>query len=843
MRMQTVSRLLTQFIPKTYNIALTIDTKKEQFSGKIDIIGTAKNKTIVLHAKELKLDQVLVNGKPCTVTFGQDDEVTISHDTLQPGEHIIHIEYHAPITEFTRGIYASRYKQNGKNKAMYVTQNEPDYAREIFPCIDEPAAKAVFNISIITAESLTVLGNMPIAHQSHKNGLQTVHFQPTPRMSTYLFALAIGELHSVQAKTKRGIDVGVWATTVQKKEHLTFALENAVQAIDFYEEFFGVEYPLPKSDQLALPDVTSGVAAMENWGLVTYREDSLVMDPGLTSIASKRRTAIVIAHELSHQWFGNLVTMDWWTYLWLNESFATVMEYICVDALHPEWNVWQDFAAYENVVSLRRDSLDGVQSVEVPVHHPDEIGSLFDGAIVYAKGSRLVRMVQAYCGVPAFRTALKQYFTDHTYANTTGADLWQALSAASGKNVLGFMESWVSQPGYPVVSATLKNGNLTLTQQQFFVGPHKNAKRLWPIPLDASLGGLPELFDSKTVTVPFTAAETLRLNVHDTAHFITRYDDDLFGRLLTEVANGNMEPIARMQLLHEQTLLARGSMISSARLIDLLAVFKDETHEGVWNMITLAFGELKKFVEQDNAAERALKQLAGQTAEPLYKKLGLTAKSSEDEETTKLRANIVGLMAYSEDPHSLQQMIDLYGTAGVGGIDPEIRSIIMSVAVRHGSDSSLVDTLLDLYDTTPSAEIQGDIADAVTSTKNPARITELIGLLTNTKKIRTQDTVHWFIDLMRNRYAREQTWEWCKHEWPWIMATFGDEMNADAFLRYGASTITTRALMDDFIAFTTPLKNELQLARTISLGVNDIQGRIELIEKDGPAVLKALKKL
>src|SRR5690606_17777891 len=261
--------------------------------------------------------------------------------------------------------------------------------------------------------------------------------------------------------------------------NLDFALDIATRTIDYFDDYFGVPYPLPKADHVALPDFSSG--AMENWGLITYREIALLVDPKTTTLSTKHAAATVITHELSHQWFGNLVTMQWWNDLWLNESFANMMEYVAVDALEPSWDIWLDFATGEVVSALRRDSLDGVQSIQIDVNHPDEISTIFDPSIVYAKGGRLLRMLQAYIGDDAMKRGLKAYFEKHQYTNTEADDLWASLGEASGKDIASFMHAWMTQPGFPVVSAT-KNGNtITLTQKQFFIGPHEDKGRTWPV--------------------------------------------------------------------------------------------------------------------------------------------------------------------------------------------------------------------------------------------------------------------------------------------------------------------------------------------------------------------------
>lgn len=840
--MQNVRRLLTDFIPAHYDVSLVINTTDETLTGTVAITGTSTDGRIALHAKDLDIDSVTIDGKSASWTQGVDDELTLTHPDLAAGEHVVVITYRHQINEYTRGIYASRYQQDGERHTMFVTQMEPDYARELLPCVDEPAAKATFAMHVSTDAGLTVLSNMPIAHtRKYDDGHQEVHFQTTPRMSSYLLALAIGDLHSVRGQTARGIDVGVWATTAQDLTHLEFALEHSIRAIEFYEEFFGVEYPLPKSDQLALPDISSGVAAMENGGLVTYREDSLVVDPQLTSIATRRRTAIVIAHELSHQWFGNLVTMDWWTYLWLNESFATVMEYVCVDALHPEWHVWREFASSEAVVSLRRDSLDGVQAVEVEVHHPDEIGTLFDGAIVYAKGARLVRMLMNYCGLEAFRRGLTDYFTRHAYRNTNGDDLWDALSAASGKPVKQFMHAWVSQPGYPVVSVSTQESSVRLSQEQFFVGPHEDRARIWPVPLDASDRNTPAILDTQTLEIDSPVRE-LRLNTDDAAHFITQYDEQSFSMLLSQVRTATMPVIGRIQLLHEHTLLARGGRISTAQLIDLLDAYADETDEHAWSIMGVAFAELKKFVEHDAAAEQRLRDFADRLARPLYTQLGLAPRKNEDEATTQLRATVLGFMAYGEHQDVIDAMTDAYTRDGMTGLNPEIRALIMSVVVRHSSDRMIFDALYTQYPQ-ETGDIQGDIADALSSTRDAAELQRLIDTLTDTTIIRSQDTVGWYADLIRNRDGRAPTWRWCRDNWPWIMETFGEEMNADAFLRVAAMVVTSREMQREFKSFTEPLLADISLQRTIEVGLVDIEGRLDLLERDGDAVRDRLAKL
>jgi aminopeptidase N len=841
--MQTVSRLIEQFVPEHYQLSLTIGRNERTFSGILTMNGVSigDSGTITVHAKDLTIESVTLDGKAAEFSWGENDELTVKHADIFPGRHIVVFSFGGKITDAMHGLYPCYYEHDGLKKEIIATQFESHHAREVFPCIDEPEAKATFDVTLTTEQDSTVLGNMPVLKQQIEDDQLVTTFATTPRMSTYLVAWVAGELHRKTATTKRGVEVNVWATPAQSSESLDFALDIATRTIDFFEEYFDTPYPLPKSDHVALPDFSAG--AMENWGLVTYREIALLADPATTSVSSKHYIATVIAHELSHQWFGNLVTMKWWNNLWLNESFATLMEYVAIDALHPEWNVWLDFATAESIYALRRDSLDGVQSVQMDVHHPDEISTLFDGAIVYAKGARLLRMCQQYIGHEAFQAGLKAYFAAYKYQNTEGDDLWNALSAASGKNIADLMNTWISQPGYPVVDASLQNGSLQLSQEQFFVGPHQASDKLWPIPLNASSASVPELLETKSTSVEYTSEAPLRLNTGDSAHFITHYDDVLLQRLIRDVQDGTPSSLDKVQFLHEQTLLARGGVSSSANLIPLLEAYKNETAEPVWDIISLAIGELKKFVESNETAESQLRTFAGRLARSQFERLGWHPVEGEDETTTKLRTTIIGLMVYSQDADVLATAKKLYDENALEALDPELRPLIIGSVVRYNGDAAIIDSLITAYKTTSLSELQQDIASGLTSTKDKDVIKKLLGLVMDASVVRPQDVARWFVWTIRNRDGKELAWNWVRDNWNWIEKTFGSDKSYDDFPRYSAGALTTRQQLEEYKTFFTPLQSEPALARVITIGVGEIEGRVELIERDEMAVQEALAKL
>jgi aminopeptidase N len=840
--MQNVARLIEHFIPAQYDLFLNLDRPKRSFNGTVTIHGTSPEMAtkIMVHAKDLAIESVLFDGKTADFSFESLDELAITHPDIQAGNHIIVIAFSGQIDDAMHGLYPCYYEHEGIKKELLATQFESHHAREVFPCIDEPEAKAVFNVTLTTEKDIIVLGNMPVHIQKEEGEQLVTTFETTPRMSTYLLAWVVGELQSKMGSTKDGVEVNIWATPAQNPESLDFALDIAIRTIDFFNDYFGIPYPLPKSDHVALPDFSAG--AMENWGLITYRELTLLADPKTAGISNKQYVALVIAHELSHQWFGNLVTMKWWNNLWLNESFATLMEYIAIDALYPEWNMWLEFSTSESILALRRDSIDGVQSVQTDVHHPDEISTLFDGAIVYAKGARLLRMLQHYVGKDVFQAGLQHYFQAHAYKNTDETDLWDALSTASGKDIATFMHTWISQPGYPVVSIAKAGDSLHLSQKQFFIGPYVSSERVWPIPLNASTPELPALLATTDIEIPFIE-KSFRLNVGDSAHFISQYDEANLQSLLIAVQDQTLTPLDRLQLLHEQTLLARSGLIPSATLIPLLAAYKNETTEAVWNIIALALAELRKFIETDEKSEEKLRELYRDLAHTQYERLGWEKLPQETEEDTKLRATIISMMLYGKDEHATQKALSLFTSTPLESLDSELRTLILSTAIRESNDPEVFDTLLSTYISTVSPDVREDIASALTSARHPEHIAKLLSSLKDETIVRPQDATHWFIWTIRNRYGRDRAWQWLQENWTWVKDTFGTDKSYDAFPRYSASALTTRQQLQEYRDFFAPLKQEPALARVIALGASELEGKVALIERDTPAVKTALDQL
>ena len=834
--MTKVPRLLDTFTPNHYNLTLDLTRAEEkEFSGTVIIFGESTSESISLHSKGLTIQSATIDNQPADVSFGEFDELRLSQPNLKNENHTIHIIFSGNITDAMHGLYPCYFTHDGIKKQLFATQFESHHAREVFPCVDEPAAKAEYDLTLITRPEITVLGNMPVKFQKENGDSLTTTFEKTPRMSSYLLAFVIGELHKKSARTKSGVEVNIWAIPAQNENTLDFALDIATRSIDFYDEYFGVKYPLPKSDHVALPDFSSG--AMENWGLITYRESCLLADPELTPESSRRFIATVIAHELSHQWFGNLVTMNWWNDLWLNESFANMMEYVAIDALHPEWRMWEDFATNEVTAALRRDSLDGVQSVQADVNHPDEISTLFDPAIVYAKGGRLLVMVRKLIGEEAFRAGLKSYFEKFAYKNTVGNDLWQELELASGQPIVNLMNTWISQPGLPVVSVSNSHDTAILSQERFFIGEHQPSDALWPIPLFANQPLDVKILNQKEATV--SIEKPLQLNCGLSAHFITKYDESTREYLLKNITE--LPTLDKICILQDATILARAGFENSASLLPLALSLKTETNEKVFGMAAGALTELRKFVDDNDAARDSLKRISGEFARATFEELGWDEKDGESDDDRELRTTALSLMMYSEDKEVLDEAKTRFDSNKLEDLPTEIRALIISTNVRHFETPEMIENLFAAYKNTPSNDLQNDIAIGLTSTKNPETAEKILANIKDSNIIRPQDASRWFVYLIRTRESRQIAWNWLKENWAWVEEKFGDDKSYDDFIRYAATALLTTDELDDFRQFFEPMENIPALTRTIKLGITEIKARTELIEQDKADVLSALQ--
>ncbi len=837
------TRFYEKFQPVHYDIYLDIDRAAKHFKGITTIKGNAVDTKIALHQKFLNVASVQADGQDVPFSFS-DRQEAIQLELPHSGDVELKVVYDAKLTDTMMGIYPSYYTVAGQKKQLIGTQFETTAARQAFPGIDEPEAKATFSLAIKYDEQPgeTIIANMPEDHV--ENGVH--YFQETVKMSTYLVAFAFGELQSKFAKTKSGVEIGVFSTKAHQPKELDFSLDIAKRAIEFYEDFYQTPYPLPQSYQLALPDFSAG--AMENWGLVTYREAYMLLDPDNTTLNQKRLIATVITHELAHQWFGDLVTMKWWDDLWLNESFANMMEYVAVDALEPEWNVWEMFQTSEVPMALQRDATDGVQSVHVAVDDPAEIDTLFDGAIVYAKGARMLVMVRALLGDDAMRKGLKNYFAAHQYGNATGADLWQALGEASGMNVGQIMESWLEHPGYPVVEVKVEDGKLMLSQQQFFIGDGEEKGRLWQIPLNANYNQAPAIFSEQSLVLGDYAqlrkqnGRPFRINVGDNSHVIVKYDETLLNDILDHL--DELGAIDQLQLLQDLRLLAEGRQISYAQIVPLLSRFKDSRSGIVNEMLYHVANSLKNFVQPAAKTERQLQQLFDQLSVKQVQRLGWLSQKDESNDDQLTRPIVLSAALYAQNRDTIKQaqaLFDQYQDH-LADLPADVRGLVLANEVKNYGSQELFDTLLADYQKTADAGFKQDICAALTKTQDDQLIAQLIDRFEDADTIKPQDLRAWFRGVLANDHGQQAAWDWIQQEWSWLEKTVGGDMEFPTYITVISRIFKTSQRLAEFKRFFTPKENDPMLKREIQMDEKVIASRVELIESEQAAVNAAIAK-
>ncbi len=781
-----MERLIDYFVPEKYILDLEIDKFAKTIGGIVMVEGSAKAENIKFHAVGLSVDSVVINGKNAKFEVA-DGVLTVFK--VPRSDLTVEIGYHGHLNENMQGAYLSTYEYDGKTEVIVATQFESHYAREAFPCIDEPEAKAVFKLSISASEGSDdmVIANTPALE---KSGNKTI-FEPTPRMSTYLLAWAIGKFHGKTIKNAHGVEITTYAALNQNIDTVDFANEIAAKSLEFYDDNFGVPYPLKKLDQVALPDFEAG--AMENWGLVTYRESMLLAGKNAT-LGTKKSIALTVAHELSHQWFGDLVTMKWWDDLWLNESFASVMEYYAVDYIHPEYKIFEGFFTGDALAALRRDAYTDVQSVHQDVNNPEEIATLFDPAIVYAKGARLMLMLIRAMGWEDFCKGIRDYFEKFKYQNTVGDDLWESLKPYANFDPKKLMHAFIDKPGYPVVTGD--------KQQRFLLdGPLKDES--WPLP---------------------------EINEDMSGHYILNLSEAEFEERLTRFDKLDLEE--KLRLLIDRDLVTRTKLADSASLLPLVQKFKNENAAAVWNIILAIISNLKIFFEFGSAEEKKFKKYVGELVAPKLKEIGLTTRKEDDENIIRLRAILLGLDFYAETEENLQKLAAMYNE-NYGKLDAEIREDILDAKVYM--DPEVVDNYIEKYKNMADPEIKFDLMMAGTLAKDMVALDKMIALLNQPEVVKPQDQFYLFLYLYRNPRSKEKVFTWLTQNWDYVKNMAGDK-SLDNYPRYIASSVKTEEDFAKYKDFFDKMKDDPALARAITIGKKEIAARMELIKSDKKAV-------
>ncbi len=804
----SAQRLPTNVTPAHYTLKLAPDLKTATFTGveKIDVNVAQPTKSITLNAAEIKFDSVeAVSGgtrQTATVTLDADkQQATFTFpDTIAAGSAVLEIHYSGILNNELRGFYLSKTAR--RNYA--VTQFEPTDARRAFPCFDEPAFKARFDVSLVVDAGDTAISNGQIISDTPgpEPGKHTLVFSTTPKMSTYLVAFLVGDFQCT-AGSSDGVAIRVCATP-DKVALTPFALDIARFVLHYYDNYFGIPYPLKKLDLIAIPDFEAG--AMENFGAITYRETDLLLDPKTASMRSTRNVAIVVAHEMAHQWFGDLVTMDWWNNIWLNEGFATWMENKPVAAMHPEWNVDQMVAA-DAQDTLNLDSQPTTRPIRAPLANtPDEINQLFDG-ISYGKAGAVLLMVENYLGPETFRQGVHNYLAAHEYGNATAEDFWNAQTAASHKPVDKIMESFVVQPGVPLLTfGEPAAGQVPVEQKRFFLDPgeHSEAVQKWTVPVCFARaqtdGHRCDLLTPSERSLNVPAVPLFFANADGKGYYRSAYAPAQYKALVASAETG-LTPAERISLAGDEWARVHTGDVPVGDFLDLAAAFRADSDAGVFSAVSQLIASVYGNIAANAGERAALSAWVRRTFGPEYEKLG-APQAGDSPNKQQLRASLFSLLGHiGEDPAVLADASRLANQYldDPSSVEPTLAQTAMAVAAENG-DAQLYDRLQHVYENSHNPEFQETALRLLATFRNPALEKRALDYAVS-GKVRNQDAAIQLAIALRDPDTRDEAWRFIKSHWEQVHAQLTTSMG-QILVEYSGS-FCSASERDDVQSFYT----------------------------------------
>ena len=778
-------RLPRTVVPRRYELTLSPDLAAATFSGEaaieVDVADPARH--VVVNAVDLEIDQAWLvdaygTSHSASVTLDPANErVAFALDgTAQPGPAVLHVRFRGVLNDQLRGFYRSTFKDEaGNDKVIAVTQFESTSARRAFPCWDEPDLKAIFSITLVVDGELTALANTKqISDERTGDGRRRVRFADTMPLSTYLVAFIVGELELTEPIDVDGVPMRI--VHQPGKSALTgFAEECGVFATRFFADYFGIAFPTDKLDLVGLPDFAAG--AMENLGLVTFREALLLVDPATATQAEELVIANVVAHEIAHMWFGDLVTMRWWNGLWLKEAFATFMAQVCIDAMKPEWHVWDTFGL-DRTAALETDALESTRAIEYPVHSPHDAEGMYD-VLTYEKGAAVLRMLEQYLGADEFRAGVRAYLSKHAYGNTENTDLWDAIEAATSEPARRIMDAWIFQGGYPLVrvSPGADGSSARLTQRRFVYSDIADATQ-WPVPLHIrqSAGGETTntrlLLDSEHDDISLDAPDAVVLvNAGGHGFLRVRYEAPFLDRLAGP-ALAEMSTIERYNLVDDAWAAVVAGEASATEYLHLARGFGDESTLPVWQALSAGLGFCDRLIDDPEAREQFRTFVRG-LAGPALHRLGWAPRDREDDLTGELRGLLIRTVAILGDDRDAQAKARaLYQQSldDPASVAPPVASAALTVFASTG-DAADYDHVLDVFGKTTNPQEQLRHLWALADFDS-AELMDRTCELTLTDTIRSQNSPFLLARCMRNRDHGEQAWRFVARNWTTLNERF-----------------------------------------------------------------------
>lgn len=760
--MNNKSRLPQHIIPSNYNLKIepSIDMNSYVGSVKIKALVQKPTKEITIHSKNLTIKSATICiESQCLLPKVRENKeleiITLENQKEISGEIEIHIEFFGTITEDLNGIYKSKYEYKEKTDYIITTQCEAPYARKIFPCFDEPDKKATFDVELLIEKSLKAVSNMQPLSEKIEGSKKRVLFKPTPKMSTYLLYLGVGDFEFSES-TYRDIKIRI-VTTPGKGKNTSFAMEHTKKYLEYFEDYSEIPYPLEKLDLIAVPDFAAG--AMENWGAITFREILLLVDEN-TSTAVKKRAAEVIAHELWHQWSGNLVTMKWWNDLWLNESFATYMAYKAVAHHNPDWKIWEEYLSGELSTGLFKDSLKSTHSIEVEVKSPKEIEEIFD-EISYAKGGCVLRMLEAYMGEEQFRIGVSNYLKEYSYKNAQASDLWDELSKVDkNKKVKELMKYWVSQPGHPLIKVEKKDNELKLSQSRY----NNQTTQVWPIPISICTEDIChyKLFDKKE-NIYDIKESSIKLNHKQLGFYRTKYSKELLLNLAYLIKQKKLDEADRWGAQNDMWALCNTGDESVENYLSFIENYKEETSFIILSEIYSAIKKLDRIYFYEPWWNKTFKKITGillPTYKSHLKKLGWDKKKDENPQNPLMRNICIGFCGFAGDKETIEEAKNRYDK---DKIDLDIANSVYYLVAKEGNEIDFKE-MLHRYEKETDTEKKIKLLSALYQFTKTDLLESALDLAL-TDKVRIQNLRYIFSSALINPASQKVMLNWSKNNW------------------------------------------------------------------------------
>ncbi|KAF2365598.1 Peptidase M1 membrane alanine aminopeptidase N-terminal [Trinorchestia longiramus] len=771
----------------------------------------------------------------------------LDKELMKDEQYVLSMDFEGYLNDQLKGFYRSSYTdEDGEKKMLATTQFQATDARRAFPCFDEPALKAEFEIYLARETNMSAISNMPRIDTmpiDDQPGWVWDHFNTSVPMSTYLVAFVVSDFEHINSTANNNTLFRVWArkSAIDQAE---YAKQIGPDITTYFENYFSIPFPLPKQDMIALPDFSAG--AMENWGLITYRETALLYDAAVSSASSKQRVAAVVAHELAHQWFGDLVTPSWWTDLWLNEGFASYLENLGVDSVHPSWKMMEQFLVDDLHAVFALDCLESSHPISVPVGHPDEIGAIFD-RISYNKGASIIRMMNHFLSEPTLQKGLTNYLNNFTYDSAEQDDLWRFLTAQAQSDgtlpadltVKEIMDTWTLQMGYPVINVTVNSdGSAKLTQERFLMVKNPNStdthNYMWWVPISYTTedsadfnNTQPSLWMSQTDStkmiesgMPTSSDQWVIFNIQQTGYYKVNYNLNNWKQIIRQLNEDHtkIDVSNRAQIIDDALDLARAGLLNYEITMDVISYLGKETEYVPWRTALVNLGYVKNMLSR-TGAYGSFKRYMISLLEPLYQKVGFVDKQTDPHLDQLIRVQATAWMCKLNYKDCVDRAVNLFGqwmngTANKSIVSTNLKSSVYCAAVAQGSEAEWN----FLWKEYMASNVASEKKTMMSSLGCSKELWILSGYLTRSFKagggVRKQDVASVFAGIARNEHGRDLAWNYLRNNWKRITEYYSSGLfTLGRLVEYATTKFNSQLMLEEVTRFRDRNLGDLKSSR------------------------------